>query len=219
MKISVIAGAYNVENCFSFRSSMESILEQSFGDIEFIICDDGSSDNTWELLNGFAGKDKRIKLLRNEKNLGLAASLNKCIGAAEGKYIARHDCDDYSHKERLKKQFDHMETHKDVCVLGCQSYLFDKNGVWGKDKFPEKVENKDFLFSSPYRHGSVMFRKEALIKAGCYRVARETYRAEDYDLFMNMQTFCKGENLSEYLYYFCEDTAARKRFCPSSPVC
>lgn len=211
MEISIITGAYNLEKCFSFQKSMESILNQTYSNFEFIICDDGSTDRTWEILNEFAATDRRIKLIRNKQNQGLAASLNRCIEISTGKYIARHDCDDYSDTTRLEKQYEYMELHSNVSILGCQSYLFDKNGVWGKDKFPEKITNKDFLFTSPYRHGSVMFRRWALLKTGGYRVSKETYRTEDYDLFMTMQTFCKGENLNEYLYYFCEDNSAKKR--------
>lgn len=209
--VSIITGAYNLENCFSFQRSIESILCQTYSDFEFIICDDGSNDRTWELLSEFSTRDNRIKLIRNKHNLGLAASLNRCLEYSSGKYIARHDCDDYSDITRLEKQLSYIRQHNDIGVLGCQSYLFDENGVWGKDKFPEKVTNKDFLFTSPYRHGSVMFRREALLKAGGYRVSKETYRTEDYDLFMTMQTFCKGENLGEYLYYFCENSSAKKR--------
>ena len=211
MEISIISGAYNLENCFSFQKSIESILNQTFTDFEFIICDDGSSDKTWELLNEFASGDSRIKLIRNEHNCGLAASLNRCLTISSGVYIARHDCDDYSDASRLEKQLEYMKQHCEVCVLGCQSYLFDENGVWGKDKFPKTITGRDFLLTSPYRHGSVMFRREALIKAGGYRVAKETYRTEDYDLFMTMQTFCKGENLNEYLYWFCENGSTKKR--------
>lgn len=211
MEISVITGAYNLEKCFSFQKSVESILNQTYMDFEFIICDDGSTDETWKMLNEFAEKDSRIKLLRNKNNSGLAFSLNRCLEISSGKYIARHDCDDYSDVTRLEKQFEYMNNHSDISILGCQSYLFDKNGIWGKDRFPEKVTNRDFLFRSPYRHGSVMFRRESLLKAGGYRVSKETYRTEDYDLFMTMQEFCQGKNLNEYLYYFCEDSSAKKR--------
>lgn len=209
--VSIVSGAYNLEGCFSFHKSMDSILEQTLEDFEFIICDDGSTDNTWELLRKYADQDSRIKLLRNEKNLGLAASLNRCIEKAGAEYIARHDLDDYCSKDRLQKQVEHLEQHEEISLLGCASYLFDENGIWGKETFPLEVTNKDFLFTSPYKHGSVVFRREALLKAGCYRVAKETYRAEDYDLFMTMQTFCRGANLPDYLYYFCEDNNTRKR--------
>lgn len=210
-RISVITGAYNIAHCFSFEKSMKSILRQTFSDFEFLICDDGSSDGTWDLLKSFAEKDNRIKLLRNDKNLGLAASLNRCLKASKGRYIARHDCDDYSDPRRFEKQLAFFEAHGDISVLGSGVSLFDENGVWGKEDFPRFVKNEDFLFTSPYKHGSVMFRREVLLKAGGYRVAKETYRTEDYDLFMRLQTFCKGANLRERLYYFCEDKNAQKR--------
>lgn len=210
-KVSVISGAYNLESCFSFQKSMESILLQTFDDFEFIICDDGSTDNTWNLLKNYASRDSRIILLRNEKNLGLAATLNRCIDKADSKFIARHDLDDYCSRDRLQKQISYLENHKEISLLGCNSYLFDETGVWGKEIFPQEITNEDFLFTSPYKHGSVVFRREALLKAGCYRTAKETYRNEDYDLFMTMQTFCKGANLNEYLYYFCENKDAQKR--------
>lgn len=210
-RVSVISGAYNIEGVFSFHKSMESILTGELEDFEFIICDDGSSDKTWELLSEYAKRDARIVLLKNEENKGLAFSLNRCIEIAKGEYIARHDLDDYSHKERLKKQIDYLDKNKDVSLLGTQAYLFDKNGVWGKEHFPVKVTKRDFLFTSPYQHGAVVFRREALVSAGGYRVAKETMRAEDYDLFMTMHMTQKGENLDEFLYYFCEDDSSKKR--------
>lgn len=210
-RVSVISGAYNIEGVFSFHKSMESILTGELEDFEFIICDDGSSDKTWELLSEYAKRDARIVLLKNEENKGLAFSLNRCIEIAKGEYIARHDLDDYSHKERLKKQIDYLDKNKDVSLLGTQAYLFDKNGVWGKEHFPTTVTKRDFLFTSPYQHGAVVFRREALVSAGGYRVAKETMRAEDYDLFMTMHMTQKGENLDEFLYYFCEDDSSKKR--------
>ena len=210
-RVSVITGAYNVASCPTFEKSIKSILEQTYSDLEFIICEDGSSDNTYELLSNFAETDRRIKLLRNETNLGLAASLNKCIEVSEGEYIARHDCDDISAPERLEKQLNYLDEHPDVSILGTFAYLFDENGVWGKTSFPTEITKKDFLFCSPHQHGSVVFRRDALRKAGGYRIAKETRRTEDYDLFMTMHTFAKSANLPEHLYYFCEDKSTLKR--------
>lgn len=209
--LSVITGAYNAAGCPHFQKSIASILEQSFSDFEFIICDDGSTDDTYERLKQFASADPRIKLLKNEKNMGLAATLNKCLKIARGKYIARHDCDDYSVTDRFEKQIEYLESVPEVSILGTAAHLFDESGIWGLESFPRYVSNRDFLFTSPYKHGSVMFRREALLKANGYRVAKETRRTEDYDLFMRMQTFCKGENLPEPLYCFCEDATTRKR--------
>ena len=210
-KISVISGAYNVGKCFAFEKSISSVLSQTFSDFEFIICDDGSSDNTWDLLSDYAKKDSRIKLLKNEKNIGLAATLNRCISESSGEFIARHDCDDYNDIRRFELQLKYFDENPDVSVLGTAIYLFDENGIFDTDIQPQSVSDKDFLFTSPYKHGSVMFRRDALMKANCYRVAKETRRNEDYDLFMRMQTFCKGANLSEPLYYFCEDRQAKAR--------
>ena len=210
-RLSVISGAYNIGKCYSFEKSMDSILSQSFSDFEFIICDDGSTDDTWSLLSAYAATDPRIKLLRNEKNLGLAASLNRCIEVSGSEFIARHDLDDYNSVDRFEKQIAFFESNPEISVLGCCTSLFDKDGVWAAEQFPERVEKRDFLFTSPYKHGSVMFRRDVLIKAGGYRVARETYRTEDYDLFMTLQTFTLGANLQEYLYFFCEDKDARRR--------
>ena len=209
--LSVISGAYNLENCFSFEKSIESVLKQTFTDFEFIICDDGSTDKTYKMLESFAEKDPRIRILRNEKNLGHAAALNKCIEAATGEFIARHDCDDYNDETRFEKQLDYLNKNPDVDILGTAAYLFDKNGVWDSVYFPERVTNESFLFTSPYQHGSVIFRRDALLKSGGYLVAKETRRNEDYDLFMRMQVFAKGENLTERLYYFLEDEATLKR--------
>lgn len=210
-RVSVISGAYNICGCYSFNESIKSILTQTYEDFEFIICEDGSSDSTWELLSEFAKSDPRIKLLRNEKNLGLAASLNKCIEASAGEYIARHDCDDYAAPDRIEKQVAYLDAHPDIALLGTFAYLFDENGVWGQMEFPTEITKRDFLFCSPHQHGSVVFRKDVLLKAGCYRVAKETRRTEDYDLFMRIHTFAKSANLPEFLYYFCDDRNTRKR--------
>ena len=209
--ISVISGAYNIGKCYSFRRSIESILNQTFTDFEFIICDDGSTDNTWELLSEYSDRDARIKLLKNEKNLGLAASLNRCIETSLSPFIARHDLDDYNAPDRFEKQLKFLSDNPDVAFVGSLASLFDEDGVWGTEKFPERVEKRDFLFTSPYKHGSVIFRREPLLEAGMYRVSKETYRTEDYDLFMTLHTFTKGANIQERLYFFCEDKSARRR--------
>ena len=213
-RVSIISGAYNMSGCYSFEKSVKSILDQTFSDFEFIICDDGSTDSTREMLSEFQKTDPRIKLLKNEKNIGLAATLNRCIEEACGEYIARHDCDDYAAPDRIEKQIEYLDTHTDVSVLGTCAYLFDENGVWGEMSFPAEITKKDFLFCSPHQHGSVVFRKSALIEAGGYRVAKETRRTEDYDLFMRMHTFAKSANLPEKLYYFCEDknTLGRRKY-------
>jgi len=208
---SIICGAYNAASCFTFKKSVESILNGDYRDFELIICDDGSTDTTWEQLSEYAEADSRIRLIRNEKNIGLAASLNRCLSEARGEFVARHDLDDYSAPDRLTKQIAFLKENPDVSVLGCAAKLFDEQGVFGEERFPERIERRDFLFTSPFKHGSVVFRKDALLHAGGYRVSAETYRTEDYDLFMRMKLFCEMANLNEALYYFLEDEKALRR--------
>ena len=213
-RLSVITGAYNAASVLTFEKSVRSILNQDFSDFEFIICEDGSTDDTYAVLREYAREDERIKLLMNEENSGLAYSLNKCLEVASGEYIARHDLDDVSCKDRFTKQVEFLDTHKEYALVGTGRYLFDQNGVWDEEYMPKEVKKTDFLFSSPYIHGSVMFRREALLKAGGYRVEKATRRTEDYDLFMRIATFAEGANLEEPLYYFLEDkdAVARRKY-------
>ncbi len=210
-RVSVISGAYNAAGCYSFEKSIESILNQTYTDFEFIICNDGSTDETASRLKEYAERDPRVRIIENSENLGLAASLNRCIEAAEGEFIARHDCDDLAAPDRLEKQVKYLDEHPDISIVGTFAYLFDENGVWGESRFPVDIEKKSFLFCSPHQHGSVVFRREALRRAGGYRVSKETRRTEDYDLFMTMHTFAKSANIPEFLYYFCEDKKTLRR--------
>ena len=93
-----------LESVKGVEKSVGSVLSQTLRDFEFIICDDGSTDGSYKLLSRLARRDGRIKILRNETNLGLAASLNRCIEASHGEYIARHDLDDLSARKDLKKR-------------------------------------------------------------------------------------------------------------------
>ncbi len=210
-RISVIASAYNMENGFSFRHSIESILAQTLGDFEFLICDDGSTDGTFRVLSEYAKSDSRIRLVKNIENIGLGASLNRLAHLSCADYLARHDFDDISKEDRLQKQISYMEAHPDIAILGTQALLFDEGGAWGERKFPLVVKKSDFLFRSPYMHGSVMMRKSAFLLCGGYKVSKETRRAEDYDLFMRMAERFGGANLDEYLYLYCEDKNTLRR--------
>lgn len=205
-------GVYNIEHLWIFNQAISSILNQTVSDFEFIICDDGSTDRTYEQLLDFQYKDSRIHLLRNEKNCGLAYSLNRCLTIARGTYIARQDADDISSPDRFEKQTDFLHMHPEISFVGSTVSLFDKTGVWGKREPPAYPRKKDFLFTAPFVHGSLMFQKEVLQSAGGYKVSKETLRAEDYELEMRMYSLgIKGANLPEHLYYFLEDDASQAR--------
>ena len=210
--ISVIMGVYNAEHLWVFSRAVNSVLGQTVSEIEFIICDDGSTDRTFGRLLDFQDKDPRIRLLRNEKNCGLAYSLNRCLAVARGAYIARQDADDISSPDRFEKQRAFLNTHPEISFVGSSVSLFDRTGVWGKREAPAYPRKQDFLFTAPFIHGSLMFRKEVLQSAGGYKVSRETLRAEDYELEMRMYALgIRGANLQERLYHFLEDDATQAR--------
>ena len=210
--ISVIMGVYNIASLKGFRESVQSVLGQNYTNFEYIICDDGSNDGTWRILEEIAKEDKRVVLLKNDKNMGLAATLNHCLEKTLGDYIARQDADDFSDISRFERQLDFLETHPQLSFCGSNVYLFDEEGLWGSRLFPALPKSKDFLFSMPFVHGTLMFRREALVKVGAYRVSKETRRAEDYDMLMRMYALgLRGGNMSEKLYWFREDKAAQNR--------
>lgn len=213
--VSIIMGAYNVSSLSMLDKAIESILLQSLSDFEFIICDDGSTDDTWNRLNKFMQKDSRIRLLRNKKNQGLAAALNHCLRFAQGEFIARQDADDISDPYRLEKQVRFLKQHENIGFVGTNCDLFDENGIWRNRCFPEFPTKKDFLFTLPFVHGSLLFRREILLN-NPYKVSKETRRTEDYELLMRLYARrIRGGNLQEALYLFQENRTTRKRrkFC------
>ncbi len=201
--VSVIMGVYNCE--MTLEDSINSILNQSFTDFEFIICDDASSDKSLEIISRCAQKDTRIRVLCNPVNSGLAPTLNKCIENAQGTYLARMDGDDISKKDRFQKQVDFLETHEEYAFCGASAELFDDEGVWGLRKCIEKPKPKDFLSVSPFIHPSTMFRKKAVVDAGLYKI-KNIGRSEDYELFMRL--YAKGfigYNFQDFLLTYRED--------------
>lgn len=210
--ISVIMGVYNAQKESMFQKSINSILQQSFDDFELIICDDGSTDNTYNMLKQIAKKDKRVVLIKNEKNQGLAFSLNQCIKASKCDILIRHDIDDYSDLTRFQKQVDFLNNNPSFALVGSNISLHSNNNIWGKMEYPESPTKKDFLFCLPFMHGSIAMRKEAVMDVGGYSVTKKTRRTEDFDLFARMYVAgSKGYNFQEILYNYKEDSDAQKK--------
>lgn len=213
--ITVIMGVYNTNNEEMLSLSIESILNQTFSDFEFIICDDGSTDGTFELIKTLTHNDKRVILIRNEKNKGLAETLNNCIKRATGKYIARMDADDISSLERFEKQLHFLENNHDFVLVGSNTILFNESGEWGYKSSPEKPDKTSLLFNNPFVHPSILISTEVLKQLGGYRVDKETLRCEDYDLFMRLYAKnMKGYNIQEPLlkYRQNKDTYKRRKY-------
>lgn len=212
-KVSVIMGIYNMaqkEN--QIKLAIDSILNQTYRSFEFIICDDGSNDDTYNIVRNIVKENKRVILLKNERNKGLAYSLNRCIEKAKGKYIARMDSDDISESNRLEKQIEFLDDHLEYAMVGCNLLLINDKGIWGKRILIEKPNKKSFLFTSPFCHPAIVMRRKVLEDVNYYKVEKITRRAEDYDLFMRIYAKgYKGYNMQEFLYQFREDNDAYKR--------
>lgn len=210
--ISVIMSVYNQWNKDYLHEAIVSVLGQTFTDFEFIIYDDGSDFIMREYLQEYADMDPRIILIHNSVNHGLAYSLNTCIDVAKGKYLARMDDDDICEPNRFQVQVQYMEAHPEISFVGCNAKLIHKNGVWGHRKMPEDPVKTDFLRFSPYIHPTVMIRRSVFDHQSGYRCSKETWRCEDYELFMRlMRLGHRGHNIQEELFCYREDNVSYKK--------
>lgn len=211
-KVSVIMGVYNLPNKEILNKSIGSILSQTYSDFEFIICDDGSTDNTFDIVKEICQNDKRVILLKNKKNMGLAYTLNKCLKLANGEFIARMDADDESYLNRLEKQVLFLEKNLEYGVVSSNADIFDGDTIIDEYKCNEVIKKQDFLFNNPIIHGSVMIRKTAYDFVNGYRDISMTYRVEDYDLFMRMiANDIKIYTIQEKLFKYRENDETFKR--------
>lgn len=211
--VSVIMGVFNQWDEKVLKESVDSILNQTYSNLEFIIWDDGSYPEAAKFIQKLNGLDERIIVAGKEENKGLAYSLNECIRLAKGKYIARMDADDVSKPLRIEKQVAFLETHPEYGWCGTGAELFDENGVWGTRHMPEIPQPRDYFHYSPYIHPSVMFRAELFDENLGYLASEETFRCEDYEIFMNLTKHGqKGYNLKENLFCYRETRESyRKR--------
>lgn len=195
-KVTVLMAVYNCADYL--QSAIDSVLNQTFEDFEFIIINDGSSDSSVAIIN--SNTDPRIKVIHNEANLGLIGSLNKGIEAASGKYIARTDCDDLLEPERLRKQVAMLDQHDDIVILGSWMQLIDENGndmqVWHYPSTDPEIRWAS-LFNTAIGHPSAMFRTEIAKQNFGYSI--DFLYAEDYDLWTRLSEVGRLANIPEAL--------------------
>jgi glycosyltransferase involved in cell wall biosynthesis len=195
--ISVILPVYNgVE---TLRESIASILNQSYSRFELIIINDGSIDNSLELINSF--QDSRIVVI-NQKNQGLAKSLNTGIKESKGELIARQDQDDISSGNRFEIQVREFLMNHDLVLLGSNGTKINKNGEEiGKFKLPTKSNDLKFFlnFYNPFIHSSVMMKTETVKLAGLYSELKSEQPPEDFELWNRMKNFGEIKNLKTAL--------------------
>jgi glycosyltransferase involved in cell wall biosynthesis len=196
-KVSVVMSVYN--GVPYLPEAIESILTQTYNDFEFIVIDDGSNDGTADILCSY--DNPRIKLV-HQKNRGLPASLNRGIQMSEGKYIARMDADDISEPDRLACQVQYLDSHPDCVMLGTCSLMIDQEGqtlcMLNMPQDQETILSELDRCSSPFVHGSVMFRKSAAVQCSLYDERMLT--AQDWLLWLNMAQIGRMTNLAATLY-------------------
>jgi len=196
-KVTVLMPAYNAEKYI--ETAIESIIDQTYKDFEFIIVNDCSTDSTLDIIERYAKQDKRIKIISNKENQKIAQTLNNGLKEAKGKYIARLDADDWSYPERLEKQVNFMEENPDVVLSSgnmeiCDGELNKKN----ISNYPLSDKNirKVFLQYNPTVSPAMIWRREISEEIGGFSV---NTMSEDYMFFMDMSSKGEVANLKDVL--------------------
>ena len=198
-KVTVLMPVYNSEKYL--HEAIESILNQTFSDFDFLIMDDGSIDKSLEIAKSYT--DERIKIIENVQNLGIITTLNKGLKIAKGKYIARMDSDDVCFPTRLEKQVDFLDKHPEISIIGSNVQVIDGNSKFIRTmSFPKESEliKWHLFFYTPVAHPTVLARREVLIKLGGYN--SQCQYVEDYELWLRASKDYKFENISEELLYY-----------------
>lgn len=213
-RISVIMGIYNCAS--TLREAIDSLYSQTYKEFKIIMCDDGSTDNTYQIAKEYANQHDNIVLIRNPHNMGLNRTLNHCLKYADTEYVARMDGDDISLPTRFEKEIQFLDNHPEYAIVSCPMIYFDENGDFmtgsAKIRFPLK---NDFIQGTPFCHAPCMVRREAYLKVGGYSVDKKLLRVEDYHLWMKMYAAgYQGAVLSEPLYKMRDDrnAVARRTF-------
>lgn len=189
--ISVLMPVYNTKEEY-LRASIESILNQTFTDFEFIIVNDGSTNNAEEVILSY--KDNRIKYVKQE-NQGIVGALNNAWSKASGKYIARMDSDDIAYPERFAKQVNFLEENPEYSLVGSWAKIIPSKNII---KLPQDIKIMDLLADCMFIHPSIMFNKADFEKFNLQYETGFEY-AEDYCLYANAVKHLKMTNLQEVL--------------------
>jgi|GEM_PF-320926 len=204
VKVSVLMPAYNAEKYIG--EAIESILNQTFKDFEFIIVDDCSVDSTWSIVKKYASTDQRIRAYKNEKNLGVVGTRNKLISLSLSSYVAWQDADDVSLPRRIEKELSFLEENEGFGVVGGFLEIFNGAGFIGIRDYPESDDKirKMFFKCSPVSQPVAMIKKECFEKVGNFN-PKYSSGAEDLDIFFRIGQFYKIANIQEVLLKYRED--------------
>jgi len=208
-KVSVIMSTKNGEQYI--EDALNSLLTQTIENLQIIVVDDGSTDNTLNILNQYKSKCHLV-ILHNSRSMGLAYSLNLALKYADGEYVARMDDDDISLPERLRKEKLFLQNNTEYDFVGSGAAMFDENGVFGKWQPKTKISLKELFKGTVYIHPTVMFRTKALKAVEGYSTALEMNRIEDWNLWLNLYfNGFKGYNIPEVLFKYRETSGSFKK--------
>ncbi len=197
-RVSIIMSVYN--DSAHLKEALTSILQQTYSDFEFLITDDGSTDESPKILDEYAAKDQRVKVV-HQKNIGLTKTLNKSIAEAKGEYVARMDSDDIALPRRLAEEVKFLDSHPETALVSCFTKVIDAEGKEIGEHRPgvthEEIK-KLIFFSGQIAHPAAMFRKQAFLALGGYD---ENFKyAQDLDLWFKFIAKYKVANLPEFLF-------------------
>jgi glycosyltransferase involved in cell wall biosynthesis len=203
-KVSIILPTYNGAKWIA--EAIQSLIYQTFVDWELLVIDDGSKDDTGNIVQDFAKKDSRVFYIKNKQNIGLQKTLNKGINLSRGKYIARLDDDDtWTDKLKLENQVNFLEENKDHVLVGTGVIVVDERGNEILRYLNPKTDSAIravFLRRNPFVHSSVVFRKESVVSVGMYSEDGDSLHVEDYDLWLKLGRIGKVYNLPTYSVKF-----------------
>lgn len=196
-RLSVILPAYNAERYL--REAISSILQQTFTDFELLVLNDGSVDSTEQVVLEF--DDQRIRYICNERNIGLANTINKGLALANGELIARMDADDISLPTRLETQVRYLDTHPEVMLCSCaiQQFGAAQRQMIGPNDFEQVKVN--MLFASAIGHASSVWRKDFFTN-NQLAFRQDEFPAEDYGLWTRAVFYGKMVNIPDVLYHY-----------------
>lgn len=195
-KVSIVMPVFNGEKYL--REAATSILNQTFTDIELVIINDGSTDNTESILDEIA-VDQRVRVLSNGKNIGLTLTRNKGLRKSKGEYVAMLDSDDIALPNRIEKQLAFLETNRDFALIGSSIDLINSSGKYIRTQHyptPSAYIPSLLFFQNNFAQSAVMIRKSALPDQ-CYR--EEYPQGEDYDLWIRISGVHKTANINSVL--------------------
>lgn len=210
-RISIIMGIYNCAK--TLPEAIDSILSQTYQQWKLILCDDGSTDNTFSVAEEYQKNyPEKIVLIRNEKNLGLNYTLNHCLKFADTEYVARMDGDDISLPRRLELEISFLEAHPQYAIVSCPIIYFDEYGDYRTGTDKGEPEKSSLARSVPFCHAPCMVRREAFIAVNGYTVSSRRMRVEDWDLWIKMyEKGYRGFNIDIPLYKMRDDRNASSR--------